>query len=172
MVARFTQYTVCNSGKKPSIQFKSCFKYIKQTQQCRPVTCLKFKNKNSKGTSTDAVLVSLWLTLCIRIGKTWTKTTILLLTLKIVVQKGHKIVTVEKNTDPKLKLITKISYTKLNCNNTWKVFEYGVFLVHVSPYSVPTRQNMDQKNSILGLFSRSVTYLICWLYYAMKLVVT
>ena len=50
-------------------------------------------------------------------------------------------------------------------NTTRKVSKYGVFLVLIflyldwirrfSPYSVPVQENMDQKSSVFGHFSRS-----------------
>ena len=36
-----------------------------------------------------------------------------------------------------------------------KASKYGVFLVHIFPYSVLIRENMDQKNSVFEHFTRS-----------------
>ena len=40
----------------------------------------------------------------------------------------------------------------------WKMFIFGVVLVHIFPYSVWMRQNTDQKNSEYGHFSSALLF--------------
>ena len=52
----------------------------------------------------------------------------------------------------------------------WSAFyyiwtDYGD-LICKSPYSVQVRENMDQKNSVFGHFSRSGNVPVIWLHYA------
>ena len=58
----------------------------------------------------------------------------------------------------------KYSFFKSETTTAWKVSVFGVFLVRIfrhsrissiSPFSVPMRENTDQKNSEYGHFSRS-----------------